>query len=138
MRIDKLYPAPTEECIKFRRNYYTLKRTVCLMCFVQKFLQEDISAIFRLADKDNSGTLTVKEIKDVLADICERYPQVSLYLKSKQMKNFLDLLKDSEGNHVKESKELDIEEFKKALANVDSKVKMLPATAQVIHGGERT
>lgn len=108
------------------------------MCFVQKFLQEDISAIFRLADKDNSGTLTVKEIKDVLADICERYPQVSLYLKSKQMKNFLDLLKDSEGNHVKESKELDIEEFKKALANVDSKVKMLPATAQVIHGGERT
>ncbi|XP_020091523.1 external alternative NAD(P)H-ubiquinone oxidoreductase B3, mitochondrial-like [Ananas comosus] len=97
----------------------------------QRKVMEDISAIFRLADKDNSGTLTVKEIKDVLADICERYPQVSLYLKSKQMKNFLDLLKDSEGNHVKESKELDIEEFKKALANVDSKVKMLPATAQV-------
>ena len=83
-------------------------------------------------DKDHSGKLTSKEIKDVLDDICERYPQVELYLKSKQMKNFVDLLRDAEGSLLKESKELDIEEFKKALAHVDSQVKMLPATAQVI------
>jgi NADH:ubiquinone reductase (non-electrogenic) len=74
----------------------------------------------------------VKKIKDVLGDICERYPQVELYLKSNQMKGFHDLLKDSDGNS-KELKELDIEHFKKALAQVDSQVKMLPATAQVIH-----
>lgn len=98
---------------------------------MQILFQEDISAIFRVADKDNSGTLTVKEIKDVLDDICERYPQVELYLKSKQMKDFIDLFKDANGNAVKESKELNIEEFKKALADVDSRVKMLPATAQV-------
>jgi len=72
----------------------------------------------------------VKKIKDVLGDIYERYPQVELYLKSNQMKGFHDLLKDSDGSS-KELKELDIEQFKKALAQVDSQVKMLPATAQV-------
>jgi NADH:ubiquinone reductase (non-electrogenic) len=74
----------------------------------------------------------VKKIKDVLGDIYERYPQVELYLKSNQMKSFHELLKDSDGNS-KELKELNIEQFKKALAQVDSQVKMLPATAQVIH-----
>ena len=95
------------------------------------FLQEDVSAIFKVADKDNSGTLTVKEIKEVLDDICVRYPQVELYLKTKQMKDFSYLLMDSTGNANEDSIELNIEEFKKALANVDSQVKNLPATAQV-------
>lgn len=85
-----------------------------------------------MADKDNSGTLTVKEIRDVLEDICIRYPQVELYLKSKQMSDIVDLLKDAKGNSSKESIELNIEEFKKALADVDLQVKNLPATAQVI------
>uniref|UniRef100_A0A0D9WF80 NADH:ubiquinone reductase (non-electrogenic) n=1 Tax=Leersia perrieri TaxID=77586 RepID=A0A0D9WF80_9ORYZ len=49
----------------------------------------------------------------------------------RKVMGFHDLLKDSEGNAIKELKELDIEEFKKALARVDSQVKMLPATAQV-------
>jgi len=71
----------------------------------------------------------VKEIQDVLDDICTRYPQVELYLKSKQMNDIVDLLKDAKA----ESVELNIEEFKKALANVDSQVKSLPATAQVIY-----
>lgn len=94
--------------------------------------QDDISEIFKVADKDNSGTLTVKEIRDVLEDICIRYPQVELYLKSKQMSDIVDLLKDAKGNSSKESIELNIEEFKKALADVDLQVKNLPATAQVI------
>ncbi|KAJ0983692.1 hypothetical protein J5N97_011947 [Dioscorea zingiberensis] len=97
----------------------------------QRKVMEDISAIFKVADKDNSGTLTVKEIKEVLDDICIRYPQVELYLKTMQMKDFSYLLKDSTGNGNKDSIELNIEEFKKALANVDSQVKNLPATAQV-------
>jgi NADH:ubiquinone reductase (non-electrogenic) len=94
---------------------------------VLTYIQEDVDAIFRVADKDNSGTLSVKEIKHVLGDIYQRYPQVELYLKTNQMKGFNDLLKD------KDSKELKVEDFKKALAQVDSQVKMLPATAQVIH-----
>ncbi|ONK65962.1 uncharacterized protein A4U43_C06F2770 [Asparagus officinalis] len=97
----------------------------------QRKIMENVSEIFKIADKDNSGTLTVKEIHDVLDDICIRYPQVELYLKTKQMSNFVDLVKESEGNAAKESVELNIEDFKKALADVDSQVKNLPATAQV-------
>lgn len=95
--------------------------------------QEDIAAIFSKADKDNSGTLTVKEFQEVINDICERYPQVELYLKNKQMHNIVDLLKGSKGDVAKESIELNIEEFKLALSQVDSQMKNLPATAQVRH-----
>jgi NADH:ubiquinone reductase (non-electrogenic) len=95
-------------------------------------LQEDISEIFRVADKDKSGTLTVKEIQDILDDIYVRYPQVQLYLKSKQMNGIADLVRSAKGDAEKESMELNIEEFKKALALVDSQVKFLPATAQVV------
>ncbi|PKA66544.1 NAD(P)H dehydrogenase B2, mitochondrial [Apostasia shenzhenica] len=98
----------------------------------QRKVVEDISQIFKVTDKDNSGTLTVKEIQDVLDDICIRYPQVELYLKSKQMSSIVDLLKDSKGDVEKEAIELNIEEFKQALADVDSQVKNLPATAQGI------
>lgn len=42
---------------------------------------------------DNSGTLTVKEFEGVLDDICERYPQVGLYLKNNQKHSLVDLLK---------------------------------------------
>lgn len=94
--------------------------------------QEDISAIFTKADKDNSGTLTVKEFQEVIADICERYPQVELYLKNKQMGDIIDLLREAKGDVAKESIELNIEEFKSALSQVDSQMKNLPATAQVL------
>ena len=96
------------------------------------WLQEDISEIFRVADKDKSGTLTVKEIQDILHDIYVRYPQVQLYLKSKQMNGIADLVRSAKGDAEKESMELNIAEFKKALALVDSQVKFLPATAQVV------
>ncbi|THU44044.1 hypothetical protein C4D60_Mb02t03220 [Musa balbisiana] len=43
----------------------------------QRKVMEDILEIFKFADKDNSGTLTVKEINDALEDICIRYPQVA-------------------------------------------------------------
>ena len=88
-------------------------------------------AIFKKADKDNSGTLTVKQFQEVMKDICERYPQVELYLKNKQMGNIADLLKEAKGDDKKESIELNIEELKTALSKVDSQMKFLPATAQV-------
>ncbi|KAJ8761611.1 hypothetical protein K2173_004387 [Erythroxylum novogranatense] len=97
----------------------------------QRRVMEDIAAIFRKADKDNSGTLTVKEFQEVIDDICERYPQVELHLKNKKMSNIVDLLKEAQGDTQKESSELNIEEFKKALSEVDSMMKNLPATAQV-------
>ncbi|XP_058749844.1 external alternative NAD(P)H-ubiquinone oxidoreductase B2, mitochondrial-like [Vicia villosa] len=97
----------------------------------QRKVMEDISAIFKKADKGNSGTLTVKEFQDVMKDICVRYPQVELYLKSKQMCNIADLLKEAKGDVKKETVELNIEELKTALSKVDSQMKFLPATAQV-------
>ncbi|KAH9611848.1 hypothetical protein KSS87_019527 [Heliosperma pusillum] len=89
---------------------------------VQRKVMEDIAEIFKKADKDNSGTLTVKEMQEVIKDILERYPQIELYLKSKKMKSFVDLMKDGNVN---------IEEFRSALSDVDTQMKNLPATAQV-------
>ncbi|KAF9588344.1 hypothetical protein IFM89_008774 [Coptis chinensis] len=96
--------------------------------FMEQIGQEDISKIFSVADKDNSGTLNVKEFQDVIEDILVRYPQVGLYLKSNHLHSVTDLLKDPQGH---ESKEIDIEGFKLALSHVDSQMKSLPATAQV-------
>ncbi|OAY34117.1 external alternative NAD(P)H-ubiquinone oxidoreductase B1, mitochondrial [Manihot esculenta] len=94
----------------------------------QRKIMEDIGAIFKAADKDNSGTLTVQEFRDIIDDILIRYPQVGLYLRNQHLIDVADLLKDPEGN---DRKEVDIEGFKLALSHVDSLTKSLPATAQV-------
>lgn len=103
---------------------------MCCFCFSLLY-QEDIAAIFSKADQDDSGTLTATEAREVIADICERYPQVELYLKNNKLKDIVDLLKESKGDVQKETIELNIEEFKAALSQVDSQMKNLPATAQV-------
>ncbi|CAK9141555.1 unnamed protein product [Ilex paraguariensis] len=92
----------------------------------QRKVMEDIAAIFSKADKNKSGTLKVEDFKEVITDICERYPQVNIYLKRKQLKDFVELLRSSQG-----VAELDIEKFKSALSEVDTQMKNLPATAQV-------
>ncbi|XVF44453.1 hypothetical protein PTKIN_Ptkin02bG0122000 [Pterospermum kingtungense] len=53
--------------------------------FMGQIGQEDIATVFKAADKDNSGLLTIQEFKDVVDDILERYPQVEHYLKSKHL-----------------------------------------------------
>ncbi|KAH9613298.1 hypothetical protein KSS87_018557, partial [Heliosperma pusillum] len=92
----------------------------------QRKIIDDIATIFTAADVDKSGTLTLKEFKNVIDDVLVRYPQVELYLKSQHM-NVTDLLRDSEGNEMI----VDIEGFKSVLSHVDSQMKSLPATAQV-------
>ncbi|GJN39156.1 hypothetical protein PR202_gb28256 [Eleusine coracana subsp. coracana] len=98
----------------------------------QRKIMDDISMIFKVADKDNSGTLTLKEIRDVLEDIFIRYPQVELYMKNMHMLDIEDLIKGAIGDSHKDSMVVDIEQFKKALSHVDSQVKSAPATAQVL------
>ncbi|KNA09990.1 hypothetical protein SOVF_147510 [Spinacia oleracea] len=98
---------------------------------VQRKVMEDIAEIFKKADKDNSGTLTVKEMQELVDDILERYPQIELYLKNRKMKSIVDLMTDAKKDTTKESVELNIEEFRSALSQVDSQMKNLPATAQV-------
>lgn len=94
----------------------------------QRKIMDDILTIFKAADVDDSGTLTIKEFKDVIEDILIRYPQVEVYLKNKHLTGVIDLLKDAEGNL---RQEVNYEEFKSALSLVDSQLKSLPATAQV-------
>lgn len=94
-------------------------------------MQEDIAVIFSKADKNKSGTLGLQDFQEVVGDICERYPQVALYLKRNQMKNFAALLKKSQSDAQNHTAELDIETFKSVLSEVDSQMKNLPATAQV-------
>ncbi|XP_074272136.1 external alternative NAD(P)H-ubiquinone oxidoreductase B2, mitochondrial [Silene latifolia] len=98
---------------------------------VQRKVMEDITEIFQKADKDNSGTLTVKEMQEVVKDVLERYPQIEIYLKNKKMKSIVDLMKDTKGDAKKEAVELNIEEFRSALSEVDTQMKNLPPTAQV-------
>ncbi|EPS65039.1 hypothetical protein M569_09737, partial [Genlisea aurea] len=95
----------------------------------QRKVMEDVSAIFRKADRNSSGRLKLEEFDSVIHDICERYPQVEIYMKKKQVKNFLNLIRDSGGDD--DDEELDIEKFKSALSDVDAQMKNLPATAQV-------
>ncbi|XP_057953911.1 external alternative NAD(P)H-ubiquinone oxidoreductase B1, mitochondrial-like [Malania oleifera] len=90
----------------------------------QRKVMEDILSIFKAADEDNSGTLTVKEFERILDDVCARYPQVDLYLKTKPMRN---LFKDSKGS----DKVISLEEFKVAISQADLKTKSLPSIAQV-------
>ncbi|KAL4201915.1 hypothetical protein AMTRI_Chr02g218300 [Amborella trichopoda] len=97
----------------------------------QRKIMEDISDIFKVADKDNSGTLTVQEIQNIIDDIRVRYPQVEVYLKRKHLRNVMDLLQGSLESAQGKTKELHIEEFKAAFEHVDSQMKSLPATAQV-------
>lgn len=89
--------------------------------------QEDVAAVFSKADKNNSGTIKVSDFKTIMLDICERYPQVEIYLKKQQLKSFDQLLKNRNGN----DEVIDIEKFKLALSEVDIQMKNLPATAQV-------
>ncbi|KAI5567951.1 hypothetical protein BDE02_13G125400 [Populus trichocarpa] len=94
----------------------------------QRKVMEDIAVIFSKADKNNSGTLDLKDFKDVVDHISERYPQVQIYMEKKKLKTFDALLKSAQGN---DNKLIDIETFKNALHEVDSQMKNLPATAQV-------
>ncbi|EOX99315.1 FAD/NAD(P)-binding domain - like 6 [Theobroma cacao] len=90
----------------------------------QRKVMEDISAIFGQAKTNDAGHLNKQEFREVIGDITERYPQVELYLKKSKVKNMVALLDKYEG-------EIDIEKFEKALSEVDTQMKNLPATAQV-------
>lgn len=99
---------------------------VSLIMIICCYYQEDISVIFEKADTAKTGRLKVEDFNIIIDDICERYPQVKIYLKKNKLQNFVQLLKTSDGD-----KELDIEKFKSALGAVDAQMKNLPATAQV-------
>ncbi|CAM8931315.1 unnamed protein product [Rhodiola kirilowii] len=97
----------------------------------QRKVMEDIAAIFSKADKNNTGKLSAKDFKEVVKDIVERYPQLEIYTKRKQLKNIVDLLKKAQETDKMSDEVIDIEKLKAALSEVDAQMKNLPATAQV-------
>ncbi|KAJ7527404.1 hypothetical protein O6H91_16G052800 [Diphasiastrum complanatum] len=97
----------------------------------QRKIMEDIEEIFKLADTDKSGTLSIKEFKDSMEQIKERYPQIDSYLKAKHSNDVLALLEEKLPRGKGSDAELCIEDLKKALCKVDSQLKIFPATAQV-------
>ncbi|KAG9140422.1 hypothetical protein Leryth_022947 [Lithospermum erythrorhizon] len=97
----------------------------------QRKIMDDVSAVFHRTHKDKSGTLSDKEFQEILKDICERYPQAKLYFKAKKIHSLIDLIKKSAGVAQQNTGDIDLEEFKLALSEVDSHIKKLPPTGQV-------
>lgn len=95
----------------------------------QRKVTEDINHLFKFADKDNDGYLSVSEFVDTMEKVKVRYPQIDLYMERQHMKGVLGLLKNSmqEGKDLK----LDLDNFSEAICKVDSQMKSAPATAQV-------
>ena len=75
------------------------------------------------ADLNGDGVLTKEEFQHFLDDVAEDYPQLTVY--SHKVGNLFD---DFDTNH---DGVLSLEEFTQCLKIVDSKIKTLPATAQV-------
>ncbi|KAL3681946.1 hypothetical protein R1sor_024902 [Riccia sorocarpa] len=97
----------------------------------QRKIMEDINRLFELADKDKSGTLTVEEFKEMMQWARKRYPQIDTFMKKKQLKDVRALVQSAEATHTTDETEVDLEGFKKAVAEIDSQLTRFPATAQV-------
>lgn len=82
----------------------------------QRKVVEDISYIFKLADKDNNGYLTAKEFCDTMEKARKRYPQIDLYMERQHLEGVMGFLDDA----VKSGREkqLDVEHFSKLICKV--------------------
>lgn len=84
----------------------------------QRRIVEDVAYLFKLADKDNSGTLSAEEFVETMEQVRQRYPQIDIYMDRQQMKGVLGLLADALSGHQSSSMALDIEHFKQAISKV--------------------
>jgi NADH:ubiquinone reductase (non-electrogenic) len=82
-----------------------------------------LKELFLQADLNGDGVLTKEEFQTFLDDVVEDYPQLRVY--SQKVSSLFDQF---DNNH---DGVLSLDEFTECLKIVDSKVKTLPATAQV-------
>lgn len=82
----------------------------------QRKIAEDISYLFKLADVDNDGYLSVTEFVNTMENVKVRYPQIELYMERQHMKGVVGLLEKAMQSG-KESK-LDLEHFSDAICKV--------------------
>lgn len=95
-------------------------------------MQDDIAYLFEKADIDKSGTLEIEEFQRTMEKARERYPQLEVYLQRQKFRHVVDMVKISPGDAKEKAMHLNVDEFKKSLAQVDKQLKLFPATAQVI------
>ncbi len=79
---------------------------------------EDVGYLFKLADKNNSGTLTTEEFVETIEKVRQRYPQIDIYMERQHMKGVLGLLSDATKDGEHSAVQLDIQNFKQAIAKV--------------------
>merc|ERR1711988_497552 len=84
---------------------------------------DDPSGLFTKADADKSGTLDKAEVLSLFDKVTDRYPQAEVF-KEKIDEDWADFDADGSG-------ELDKDEFKQLLLEVDASLRNLPPTAQV-------
>jgi len=82
----------------------------------QRKIAEDIAFLFKLADIDNDGYLSLTEFVDTMDKVKVRYPQIDLYMERQHMKGVVGLLNEAmrSGKEVK----LDLEHFSEAICKV--------------------
>lgn len=82
----------------------------------QRKIADDILYIFKLADADNDGYLSVEEFVNTMEKVKVRYPQIEHYMERQHMKGVLGLLKEAmmKGKDIK----LDLEQFREAICKV--------------------
>ncbi|KAG0597553.1 hypothetical protein M758_12G003700 [Ceratodon purpureus] len=120
----------TDEWLRIKNCHGTFGIGDCAS-IEQRRIVEDVSYLFKLADKSNSGSLTIEEFVEVMEQVRQRYPQIDIYMERQHMRGVLGLLADAVKDGNRGSMQLDIENFKQAISKVDSQMKSMPATAQV-------
>lgn len=86
----------------------------------QRKVAEDISYLFKLADTDDDGYLSVLEFVGTMEKVRVRYPQIDLYMERQHMKGVLGLLNDAmqKGKDLK----LDLDHFSEAICKVGFRI----------------
>eukprot|EP01099_Mayorella_cantabrigiensis_P001099 TRINITY_DN1453_c0_g2_i1.p1 TRINITY_DN1453_c0_g2~~TRINITY_DN1453_c0_g2_i1.p1 ORF type:complete len:361 (-),score=92.29 TRINITY_DN1453_c0_g2_i1:20-1102(-) len=89
----------------------------------QKKLLANFIELFRKADMDGDGFLSLRELQNMIDNNLTRYPQLEEYsFKARSLFKTADTNQDNK---------LDVEEFRNLLQRIDTRIKFLPATAQV-------
>lgn len=84
----------------------------------QRKIAEDIAYLFKLADVDNDGFLSLPEFVTTMDKVKVRYPQIQYYMERQHMKGVVGLLDEAmqKGKDIK----LDIDHFSQAICKVST------------------
>jgi NADH:ubiquinone reductase (non-electrogenic) len=94
----------------------------------QKQMVKEVDGLFAAADVNGDGQVTAEEFEKLLSECRWQYPQIAAYFSQSWDENIEKLFEKADQDG---SCNLDLNEFRLALKEVDRELKSLPATAQV-------